>query len=183
VIYLRPNPKNKQVHYMDSIEHSGLMVHAQHSIAIYTHKGSPNQGPQGIPGDPGIPGEPYLWDTVIASASDEYDPLEVNRVEPATHFRAPYPITAQYVRASLSVPPTGTPVIIDVHMNGLSMFSTLIQIDVGMKTSVGSAIPSVLSITAIPDDAEFTVFITQIGATTTGSGVKVAVTGKKVQLI
>jgi hypothetical protein len=181
MIYLRRTPETVPIKYDEHARLGGYIVSEKHALAIITH----GTGPRGNTGEPGQDGEPYLWDTVIASASDEYDPLEVNLIEPATHFRAPFPITAQYVRASLSVPPTGTPVIIDVHMNGVSMFSTLIQIDVGMKTSVGSAIPSVLLIpsTPVPDDAEFTVFITQIGATTTGSGVKVAVTGKKVQLI
>jgi hypothetical protein len=64
-------------------------------------------------------------------------------------------------------------------MNGTTMFSTPLQIDAGTKTTVGSAVPAVLSITDVPDDAEFLVYITQVGSTYAGSGLKVAVTGIK----
>jgi hypothetical protein len=179
MIYLRQTPQTVPTKYEDHVRIRGYVVSQKHALAIIT-QGTGGRGPTG---NPGQDGEPYLWDTCIASASAEYTPLEVNLVEPATHFRAPFPITAQYVRVSLSIAPTGSPVLVDVHMNGVTMFSTMIQIDIGMKTSVGSAIPSVLSIVNIPDDAEFTVFIVQKGLTISGSGVKVAVTGKKVQLI
>lgn len=180
MIYLRPTPSSRPVKYTESIEKAGLVVSGKHSIALYTCKSGAKQG---FPGPPGDPGEPYLWDTVIASASDEYAPLQVDLVTPATHFRAPFPITIQYVRVSLSTAPEGSDVIVDVHMNGVSIFSTLIHIDPNTKTSVGSITPSVLVTSAVPDDAEFTVFITQTGITVAGSGAKVAITGKKVQVI
>ena len=177
MIYLRPTPSSKPVGYAETIEKAGLVVSGKHSIALYTCKAGAKQGPEG---PPGTPGAPYLFDTIIASASGEYDPLQVDLVTPATHFRAPFPINVSFVRVSLSIAPTGSDVIIDVHMNGFTMFSTPIHIDIGSKTSVGSATPAVLIITAVPDDAEFTVFITQAGATVAGSGAKVAVTGTKV---
>jgi hypothetical protein len=179
MIYLRRTPQTVPIRYDERVRLDGYIVSEKHALAIITH-GTGGRGPTG---EPGTPGEPFLWDTTIASASDEYNALQVDLVQPATHFRAPFPITAEYVRVSLSIPPEGAPVLVDVHMNGVTMFSTMVQIDIGSKTSVGSAIPSVLSIVNIPDDAEFTVFITQVGSTVTGSGVKVAVTGKKVQLI
>lgn len=180
MIYLRPTPSSKPVLYTETIEKAGLVVSGKHSIALYTCKSGAKQGP---PGDTGDPGEPYLWDTIIASASDEYAPLLVDLVQPATHFRAPFPITIQYVRVSLSTPPEGSDVIVDVHMDGTTIFSTPIHIDPNTKTSVGSVTPSVLITSAVPDDAEFTVFITQVGVTVAGSGAKVAITGKKVQVI
>jgi hypothetical protein len=176
MIYYRQNDQTVPIRYIDSESIGALVVSQKHSLALITH-GMGSRGPTGPAG------EPYLWDTTIASASPEYTPLIVDLVTPATHFRAPFPITAQYIRVSLSIAPTGSPVIIDVHMNGTSMLSTLIQIDIGMKTSVGSAIPAVLSIVNITDDAEFTVFIVQRGSAISGSGVKVAITGKKVQPI
>jgi hypothetical protein len=179
MIYLRPTPKTQPITYAEGVSYGGLVVSLKHAIAIYTH-GTGSRGPTGPSGEDG---EPYYWDTTIASASPEYTPLVVDLVTPATHFRAPFPITAQYVRVSLSIAPTGTPVLIDVHMNGLTMFSSIVQIDIGSKTSVGSIAPSVLSVVDIPDDAEFTVFIVQRGSAISGSGVKVAVTGKKVQPI
>jgi hypothetical protein len=179
MIYLRQTPKTVPVRYQDNPMIGGLLVSQKHALAIITQ----GTGPRGPTGPAGLDGEPYLWDTTIASASDEYSALAVDLVQPATHFRAPFPITAQYIRASLSIAPTGSPVIIDVYMNGQPMLSTPIQIDIGSRTSVGSAIPSVLAISNIPDDAEFTVFIVQAGSIVSGSGVKVAITGKKVQLI
>jgi len=121
-------------------------------------------------------------DTIIAAASTEYGDLVVSGVLPATTFRAPYALdlTNGYIRASLTTAPTGADVIIDVHMNGVSMFSTLIHIDINSDTSVGSITPAILTTTYVPDDAEFEVFITQVGSTITGSGLKIAITGIKV---
>lgn len=176
MIYFRQTPQTVPIKYDEHARIGGYIVSQKHALAIVTQA-------TGARGPTGPAGEPYLWDTTIASASDEYSVLAVDIVTPATHFRAPFPITAQYIRASLSIAPTGAPVIIDVHMNGQTMLSSLIQIDIGMRTSVGSAAPSVLSIVDIPDDAEFTVFIAQVGSIISGAGVKVAITGKKVQAI
>jgi len=177
MIYLRRNYKSVPVKYVTAIEEAGLVVSGKHAIALYTCKSGPNRGETGPQGPAGAP---YLYDTIIASASPEYAALSVDLVTPATHFRAPFAINISYVRVSLSVAPTGAPVIVDVFMNGVTIFSTPIQIDIGSKTSVGSAVPAVLSVTEVPDDAEFTVFITQVGSAVTGSGVKVALTGTKV---
>ena len=182
MIYLRPNPASKPVRYTEVIEKSGLVVSEKHSIALYTCASGAKQGATGATGAPGADGAPYLYDTIIASASDEYSPLEVDLITPATHFRSPFPMNIAFIRVSLSIAPTGADVIIDIHMNGASMFTAgnLLHIDIGSKTSVGSVSPPIYAITSIPDDAEYTVFITQVGATITGSGVKVAVTGTKV---
>jgi hypothetical protein len=91
-----------------------------------------------------------------------------------------------YVRASLTTAPTGADVIIDIHMNGTSMFSTKIHIEPGSRTSVGAGTQSVIDIPLvggfkiIPDDAEFLVYVDQVGSTYAGAGLKVALTGKKV---
>lgn len=176
MIFLRPQPAGTPVDYIKSLEKAGLVVMPKQYLGIYTCK----TGIVGPPGTPGAPGTPYLYDTIIASASPEYSALAVDLVIPATHFRAPFAINIAHVRVSLSIAPTGAPVIIDIHMNGVTIFSTPIQIDIGSKTSVGSAVPAVLSVTSVPDDAEFTVFIAGVGSGTTGSGVKVAITGTKV---
>jgi len=123
-----------------------------------------------------------IFDTIIASASDEITPITVDIVVPKTTFRAPYPLdlTNGYIRASLTTAPTGADFIVDVHMNGTTIFSTLLSIDAGEKTSKTAVSPAVLSILSIPDDAEFEVFVTQIGSTLAGTGLKIAVTGVKV---
>lgn len=178
MIYLRPTPSSKPVKYTETIEKAGLVVSEKHSIALYTCKGGAKQGPAGPPGDPGVDQNSW-FDTIIASASDEISPITVGNTK--TTFRSPYPLdlTLGYVRASLTTACEGQAMIVDVTMNGLTLFSTPIYIDAGTKTSVGSATPSVLSITYIPDDAEFIVNVTQVGTTTAGSGLKVAVTGIK----
>ena len=175
-VYLRPSATSRPVKHVDTIEKAGLIVDVKHGIAMYTTRSVPNIGP------PGPPGEDLnsKFDTIMASASDEFTPISLGG--PKTTFRAPYQLdlTTGYIRCSLTNAPVGAAFIVDVTMNGVTMFSSLLQIDDGMKTSVGSAVPAVLSITAVPDDAEFLVYVTQVGSTVAGTGLKVAVTGIKV---
>jgi len=123
-----------------------------------------------------------VYDTIICSASDQVTPLTVDLVNPHNTFRAPYPLdlTHGYVRINVNTAPTGAPIIVDLHMNGVSMFSTLLQIDIGTKTSLVSLVPAVLTTTSVPDDAEFEIFVTQKGSIIAGTGLKTAVTGIKV---
>ena len=186
-VYLRPAPKSREIRYIESIEEAAMIVDAKHAIAMYTSKSVPNQGPPGTPGTPGVDGViPDILDTIIASASDELTPLTVDLVVAKTHFRAPYPfdMTNGYVRISLTTAPTGASLIVDVKMNGTSIFTTKVSCDIGEKTSVTSSIPAVLNIPGnlVPDDAEFTVFVTQVGSTVAGTGLKVAITGKKIEI-
>ena len=180
VIYLRPAPKSREVRYIEGIEEAGIIVDHSHAIAMYTARSAPNVGPQGPPGED----HNSKYDTIIASCSDEYTPLTTGG--PKTTFRAPYAMdlgvvgSEGYVRCSLTTAPTGAPMIIDLLMNGVSLFSTQMYIDAGEKTSVTASIQSVLTITDIPDDAEFLPYVTQVGSSTAGTGLKVAVTGIKV---
>lgn len=179
VVYLRPAPKSRPIRYIEGIEEAGLVVDQFHSIAMYTSRSVPSVGPQGPPGED----MNSKYDTIIASASDEATPLSTGG--PKTTFRCPYPLdlgvvgSEGYIRASLTNAPLGADMIIDVTMNGASMFSTQLTIDDGKKTSVGSVSPEAYAITDIPDDAEFLVYITQVGSTYAGSGLKVALTGIK----
>lgn len=177
MVYLRPAPDTRPVKTIESIEQAGMVIDHAHAIAMYTSRSVPNVGPQGPPG--------HGFDTIIASCSDELTPIPVGG--PKTTFRAPYALdmTNGFVRASLTTAPDGAAMIIDITMNGVSMFSTPITIDAGSRTSVGSTPQSVISIPLIgglpivPDDAEFLVYVTQVGSTFAGSGLKVAVTGEK----
>lgn len=179
MIYLRPTPASKPVKYTESVEKAGLIVSGKHSIAMYTCRSGSKQGPAGAPGAPGEDQNSW-FDTIIAAASDEESPIAVT-VARKTTFRSPYPLnlTTGYIRCSLGTAPVGAAFMVDVHMNGVTMFSTLISIDDGSETSVGSATPAVLSVTAVPDDAKFEVFVTQIGSTIAGASLKVAITGIK----
>ena len=113
--------------------------------------------------------------------SKAYTPLTLGG--PKTTFRAPYPLdmTNGYVRISLTNAPVGAALIVDLTMNGVSVFSTQVQIDENEKTSVTAATQAILNIPGnlVPDDAEFLVYITQVGSTSAGTGLKIAVTGEK----
>ena len=183
-IFLRPHPKNKPVKYLESIELSGLVVHPQNSIAMYTSRSGSNIGPTGATGPAGTD-QNSLYDTIIASCSDEDSQITVSALAKTT-FRAPYAMDLNvsgnegYIRASLTNAPTGSQMTIQITMNGSMMFSTDLTIDANEKTSVTAAVPAVLDITDIPDDAEFKVYIAQIGSISSGTGLKVALTGIKV---
>ena len=88
-------------------------------------------------------------------------------------FRIPYACTLSAVRIDVSTAPTGSVIIVDVKESGTTIFSTKPQIAVGDKTSVGGAVPGVISDTALAENAEITVFIDQIGSTIAGSGLKI----------
>ena len=183
-VFLRPQPSSIPVDYLRVLEKAGLVVMPQTHLAIYTCKSGPRQGTAGTDGATGPQGPAGVdqnswYDTIIASAGDEFNPLTIG-ADKAT-FRAPYALdlATGYIRASVSTAPVGADLIIDVKMNGVTVFSTPLTIDAGERTSVTAAVPAVLSTTDIPDDAEFTVDISQVGSTTAGIGLKVAVTGIK----
>ena len=191
-VFLRPTEFHRPVEYQRSLEKSGLVVLPQQSLALYTVSVGPT-GPAGSPGIDGIDGiDQNSWfDTIIASASDELSSITVDLVTPKTTWRAPYPLdlTSGYVRMSLTTAPTGADFIVDVKINdpdlpgnpSVSLFTTLLRIDSTGKTSVTSAIPAVIDPTKylIKDDTEFIIFVTQVGSTLTGTGLKVALTGIK----
>lgn len=176
MVYLRPNPGARPLKYETDVAMQGMMLDRKHAIALYTSRAGMAVGPPGPIAD--------VFDTIIASASDELTPLTVGG--PKTTFRAPYSLdmTEGYVRASLTTAPVGSSLIVDITMNGDSMFSTFIHIDAGSRTSVDAMMQSVVSIPGmlVPDDAEFLVYVTQIGSSFAGTGLKVALTGKKVVL-
>ena len=178
-VYLVPSPKTRAIRYIESIEKSGMIIDQKHAIAMFVSKSAASIGLAGPPGDPGVDANPF--DTIIASASDEETPLILGG--PKTTFRSPYPLDLSegHVRISLTNAPVGAALIVDVTMNGASLFTVPVRIDAGMKTSVGSVVPAIMAITAIPDDAEFLVYVLQVGSTYAGSGLKVAVTGTKTE--
>lgn len=79
-------------------------------------------------------------------------------------FRAPYALTLTDVKASLNVAQTaGALFTIDVTVNGVSIFSTLLTFNNGSKTTVGATTPAVIANANVPADAEIIINITQIG--------------------
>lgn len=72
------------------------------------------------------------------------------------------------VRANVNtVSSSGLPTI-DIKKNGVSIFSTLLTINVSSKTSIGATTPVVLSATTFADDDEVTFDITIAGTGTKG---------------
>ena len=115
-------------------------------------------------------------DALQVAASDETTDLTTGIT---TTFRAPYAMELTDVRASVTTAPIGADITVDVTANGTTIFSTIISIDDGSKTSVGSASPRVISTTSIPDDAEIKVDIKTVGSTTVGNGLKLSFIGYK----
>lgn len=92
-------------------------------------------------------------------------------------FRTPYAFTLTDVRASVTTAPTDANLIVDVLEGGVSVFSTLLSIDDGAKTSTTATTPAVISDASLADDAEMTIAVTQIGSTIAGAGLKVTLIG------
>lgn len=94
-------------------------------------------------------------------------------------FRLPYQITLSEVRASLKVAQSsGSIFTVDINADGASILSTKITIDNGERTSKTAATAPVLLTTALPDDAEMTVDIDQVGDGT-AKGLKVLLIGTR----
>lgn len=111
-------------------------------------------------------------DILAIAASDELTPLVAGTA--VTTFRMAAPIVEILdVRASLTTAQTsGSTFTVDVNANGTSIFSTPITIDNAKKSSVSAINQPVLSTTSLPDDAEITIDIDQIGDGT-ATGLKV----------
>lgn len=121
------------------------------------------------------------WATVPAvigiAVSDEQNDLTAGASK--ITFRMPHAFTLTDVRASVSVAPVGSTIIVDIKENGSSIFSTKISIDASEKTSTTAATPHVLSDSVLADDSEITVSIDQVGSSTPGMGLKLWLIGVK----
>ena len=112
----------------------------------------------------------------IVACSDETTDLTTGL---ATTFRAPYAFNFTGARASVAAAPSGSTIIVDINNELNSMLSTKLSIDATEKTSTTAATPPVIDATYanVSDDAEITIDIDQIGATTAGAGLKVTLYG------
>jgi len=121
--------------------------------------------------DPPSAGTAYLERAI----SDEDSDLTIGTAK--LTFRMPHGMTLTGVRANVKTAPTGANLIIDIQQNGTTIFSTLLSIDAGSKTSVGATTPAVISTATLTDDSEMTIQITQVGSTVAGSGLKILLQG------
>lgn len=92
-------------------------------------------------------------------------------------FRMPHAMILTEIRASLTTAQaSGTIFTVDVKQNGTTILSTKLTIDNTEKTSKTAAIPPVISVSALDDDGEITVDVTQIG-NGTAAGLKLVLIG------
>lgn len=115
--------------------------------------------------------------TIGIAVSDETTDLTTGAAK--VTFRMPYAMTLTGVRASVSTAPAGDTIEIDINEGGASIFSTVLSIDAGEKTSTTAATAAVISDTALADDAEMTIDIDQIGSSTAGAGLKIWLIGTR----
>ena len=94
-----------------------------------------------------------------------------------TTFRAEGAFILTGIRASLTTAQSsGSIFTVDVKVGGTSILSTLITIDNNEKTSVTAATQPVILTTSIADNAEITIWVTQVGDGT-AKGLKVQLIG------
>lgn len=109
------------------------------------------------------------------AASDETTELNVGASAVFTDY-LPYAITVSSIMISVNTAPTGANIIVDIHKNGTTIFTTLISIDATENTSLTATTPYVLdgSISFAQGD-KIEAFITQVGSTIPGAGLKVKI--------
>ena len=112
---------------------------------------------------------------IIIACSDETTDLATGTAK--VTFRMPYAMTLTAVRASVNTAPVGSTIQVDINEGGASILSTKLTIDAGEKTSVTAATAAVISDTSLASDAEITIDLDQVGATTPGKGLKVVLIG------
>jgi hypothetical protein len=111
--------------------------------------------------------------SIPVACSDEITAITTGTAK--TTFRMPHAFTLSKIKASLTVASTSGLVTLDVNKNGVSLFSTLLTIDVNEKTSVTAATAAVLTTIALADDDEITVDFDAAG--TGAKGVKIYLVG------
>ena len=95
-------------------------------------------------------------------------------------FWAEYKADIKDVIIDATVAPTGSILIVDIHVNGVSILSTKATIDAGENTSQTAATQPVISDPVIEKGDKVEYIIDQIGSTIAGAGVKVKPMGNKV---
>lgn len=105
--------------------------------------------------------------SMTIALSDESTAIEAGTAK--LTMRAPFAMTlTKTPRASVSVVSSSGNPSVDINKNGVSIFSTVLSIDAGEKTSFTATTPAVLSTTSIADDEELTFDIDTAGTGTVG---------------
>jgi hypothetical protein len=106
------------------------------------------------------------------AVSDESTDLAADAVNPAIEFPMDTNRRISEIFAEVNVAPVGATIVIDVHAAGTTIFSTTLTIDAGEVDSDTAATPAVISTYDIPEKTKVEVFVTQVGSTTAGAGLK-----------
>jgi hypothetical protein len=110
-----------------------------------------------------IPGTGNVIQDWAIAASDQITPI--TPFSDQLLFYTTRIMTFSEVRASLVTPQvTGSLFTIDIKVNGVSIFSTLLTIDNGQETSFAGNFPAVLSTNTFINNAKVTCDVTQIGS-------------------
>jgi hypothetical protein len=93
-------------------------------------------------------------------------------------LRFPYDFTIVSATAFVNAAPTGSHIAVDIKKNNVSMLTgTLMRIDAGTETSVGSSQPGVFTTNTILSDDKITFDIDSVGSTFSGTGLGVNLIG------
>ena len=117
-----------------------------------------------------------VTESLTIALSDLASDLEAGTVKET--IRMPYAFTLTGVRAYLATAQaSGSILTVDINKGGVSILSTKLTIDNGEKTSTTATTPTVISDTALADDAEITFDIDQVGSG--GAGLKIILIGHR----
>lgn len=166
----------------DALE-AAAPITTQGDLVVGGAGGTPARLPKGVDGKvlKMVSGAPAWGDVasgttaIPIAASDESTALTTGVAK--VTFRMPFAFTLTAVRASVTTAPTGSALTVDINEGGASILSTKLTIDASEKTSMTAATPSVISDTALADDAEITIDIDTVGSTVAGAGLKVYLIG------
>lgn len=177
---IQANASSANVTYFDGVhtygivaDSSGTRVNNVYQLPIIA--GSANQflmtNGAGNTSWMGLPSEIQL------AASDEISAITAGTGK--LTFRMPHGMTLTGVRASLTTAQTsGLIFTVDILQSGVSILSTKLTIDNTERTSTTAATPAVISTSALTDDAEIRIDVTQIGDGT-AKGLKVTLLGRR----
>jgi hypothetical protein len=120
-----------------------------------------------------------VW--IFELSPEGVDAQDTVGVGQALRFHMPFDMILNDVRVTASTAPTGAPAIFDVEHNNVSIFSTLITIDIGETTSVTGTPPYAFDGTpTFLDGDQIDVEINQVGSAATGRGYKITFYGTKI---
>jgi len=157
---------NRAITFADSFLNShlptiNLAANGVTTLAFYTY----DDGTDRILGFNTIPSIPLM----IALSDEKTKLNQTSTTVPMVTFRMPGAFTLTDVRASLTnASSNGLLTIGNIKDDGIDIISTSLTIDQGELTSTTAATPVVIANSAIADDSEITVFLTNAGQNATG---------------